>query len=200
MRGSHGAILDASLAKAAKKVSAETLASDGDYSPFERRQAAALTDIARNHIVGPSQKGTRFSPFTVLVHLNAEKRRAYYDTGGRVADDSLVGLLCDAALVKVVHGPGRKIELGRTQRLASKALRVALLQRDRTCQTPGCNNKVFLTAHHLAWWGRDGGRTDSENLEIHCSFHHRSTHNEADHGSAQIDEPNAPLGGGEMSA
>ena len=40
----------------------------------------------------------------------------------------------------------------------------------------GCERRTGLIAHHIAWWGRDLGPTDLDNLVGLCPVHHRLVH------------------------
>jgi hypothetical protein len=43
------------------------------------------------------------------------------------------------------------------------------------CTFPGCENKRFLTCHHIVHWIK-GGRTDLDNLITVCTSHHALIH------------------------
>ena len=67
--------------------------------------------------------------------------------------------------------------LGRKQRTASEAQRVALIARDQHCI--GCGaNPLWCRAHHIIWWSKNGP-TDVDNLVLVCDDCHHKTH---DHG------------------
>jgi hypothetical protein len=83
---------------------------------------------------------------------------------------------CDARLLGCVDdADGNPLRLGRTKRVVSRALRRALLRRDRGCRFPGCTHSRWLHAHHMIHW-LDEGRTEIENLVMLCSKHHRAVH------------------------
>jgi hypothetical protein len=85
-------------------------------------------------------------------------------------------LACDAGVVRLVEDEhGNPLSIGRKTRTISGALKRALLRRDRTCRFPGCENRVFLEAHHIQHWA-DGGSTDVSNVLLTCGFHHRFVH------------------------
>jgi predicted restriction endonuclease len=67
------------------------------------------------------------------------------------------------------------LALGRTRRLVSRALRRALMIRDRMCRFPGCHQTRHLQAHHRVSWA-DGGATDLDNLILLCQWHHTAVH------------------------
>ncbi|MEO5680443.1 MAG: DUF222 domain-containing protein, partial [Acidimicrobiales bacterium] len=79
--------------------------------------------------------------------------------------------------VLTVDGSGRPLHLGRRQRLASADQWIALTVRDGGCVVPSCDRPAaWCQAHHLAWWDRDGGGTDLDNLALICSHHHHLIH------------------------
>ena len=64
--------------------------------------------------------------------------------------------------------------LGRKQRTASEAQRVALIARDQHCI--GCSaNPLWCRAHHIIWWSKNGP-TDVDNLVLVCDDCHHKIH------------------------
>ena len=100
------------------------------------------------------------------------------EAGGiHVSAETARRLACDAAMVRMQHGPaGEILDVGRRTRTISPALRRALRARDRQCRFPGCRN-VRVDAHHVEHWA-DGGRTALDNLVLLCRRHHRAVHEE----------------------
>ncbi len=100
------------------------------------------------------------------------------EAGGiHVSTETARRLSCDAAMVRMQHGPaGEILDVGRRTRTISPALRRALRARDRQCRFPGCRN-VRVDAHHVEHWA-DGGRTALDNLVLLCRRHHRAVHEE----------------------
>ena len=83
-------------------------------------------------------------------------------------------MACDAGLIPMVLGTAsRPLDVGRTHRLFTPALRAALLQRDQGCVFPGCTAApAACEAHHFVpWW--QGGATCLANGVLLCPFHHR---------------------------
>ncbi|HSO69538.1 MAG TPA: DUF222 domain-containing protein [Arachnia sp.] len=83
-------------------------------------------------------------------------------------------LACDAGLIPMVLGTGsRPLDVGRTHRLFTPAIRAALIERDQGCVFPGCTAApATCEAHHiLPWWA--GGATCLANGVLLCPFHHR---------------------------
>ena len=79
-------------------------------------------------------------------------------------DTELAGMVFDRA--------GRPLWLGRRQRLANAAQRLAVAVRDGGCFECGAPmHRCEL--HHIKEWHRDGGRTDINNLVAVCRRHHK---------------------------
>lgn len=93
--------------------------------------------------------------------------------GTEMSAGELRRLACDAALIPVVLGGRSEIlDLGRTRRLASPALRFAVGLRDGHCAFPGCEVALHrCELHHVRPW-QDGGATCLENLVALCVRHH----------------------------
>jgi Domain of unknown function (DUF222) len=73
-------------------------------------------------------------------------------------------LACDAPHVTVAEDTeGNVLHIGRKARKISKPLWRVLMNRDRTCQFPGCSRTRHLRAHHIEHWAR-GGETNPANL------------------------------------
>ncbi|MEJ8278264.1 HNH endonuclease signature motif containing protein [Pseudonocardia spirodelae] len=94
-----------------------------------------------------------------------------------VAAGDALRLACDARVVPVVlASSGEPLFLGREQRLASRAQRLALAQRDGGCAFAGCEAPPqWCVAHHCTHWAA-GGATDLDNLVLLCPHHHRMVH------------------------
>jgi hypothetical protein len=102
---------------------------------------------------------------------------ATLDTGDRIAAHTARRLACEAGIVPVVLSGKRKVlDLGRRQRLFTKAQRIALLVRDGGCTAEGCQTTAwFCHAHHDDPWSH-GGKTDLTNGRLLCPSHHRMAH------------------------
>jgi hypothetical protein len=126
--------------------------------------------------------GTRAERYQVMLHVDmdtlsadGEPGRSELEEGVRVSGETSRRLSCDAALVRVTHGPdGSTLDVGRRTRTISPALRRALEVRDRGCRFPGCGLR-FTDAHHVRHWA-DGGETSLSNCALLCGFHHRLVH------------------------
>ena len=79
-------------------------------------------------------------------------------------DTQLAGMVYDRA--------GRPLWLGRRQRLANAAQRLAVAVRDGGCFA--CDAPMHqCELHHIQQWHRDHGRTDIDNLVAVCRRHHK---------------------------
>ena len=64
------------------------------------------------------------------------------------------------------------LDLGRTTRTVPSHLRKAVIQRDKKCRFPGCEQPPSVCqVHHLIPWAQ-GGPTALGNLALFCRFHH----------------------------
>ena len=80
-------------------------------------------------------------------------------------------------LPSIFDTKSQQMWLGRKQRTASEAQRVALIARDQHCI--GCGaNPLWCRAHHIIWWSKNGP-TDLDNLVLVCDDCHHKIH---DHG------------------
>ncbi|MGW6196112.1 DUF222 domain-containing protein [Kribbella sp. NPDC055110] len=84
-------------------------------------------------------------------------------------------LACDAKVIPIVLGSNSEpLDVGRAERLVTRAMRRALNTRDRGCVVCGAP-PILCDAHHLISW-IDGGDTKINNLVLICRRHHRDLH------------------------
>ncbi len=147
-------------------------------------RADALTDLAR-HTLDHGDLGDHSGEkphLTVTVDLTTLQRHP----GAPVADLAWTGpipadtarrIACDAGISRILMaGPSVILDVGRTTRTISPALRRALAARDHGCIHPGCDRPPPWTdAHHITHWA-DGGPTNLDNLALLCRHHHRLVH------------------------
>jgi Domain of unknown function (DUF222) len=108
-------------------------------------------------------------------------------TGSAILEESMSAIslgklqeyLCEGGTIAVtVNEHGDPLDVGREQRLFTKAQRTALGVRDGGCRFPGCEKPPSWTeAHHIHYWGRDNGPTDVANGILPCRYHHMLVHN-----------------------
>src|SRR5690606_4376996 len=121
---------------------------------------------------------------SVIVTMTIEALRTNLATAGHLGHDDLTisaeearRLACSAGVIPVVlDGVGQVLDLGRTQRLFTRAQRHALRIRDRQCRAEDCDIPAAWTeAHHLTPWSA-GGTTNLDNALSLCSHHHHRIH------------------------
>jgi hypothetical protein len=146
----------------------------GSAEPRPARQASkaeALVAVCEASLVHNGQGRTGGERYQIVVHAN---EAALGDDGEgccELADGSPLAaetarrLACDASVVRD----------GRRSRTIPSAIRRALRRRDRGCCFPGCENRLFLDAHHRKHWAH-GGETTVDNLLLLCRRHHRLVH------------------------
>ena len=84
-------------------------------------------------------------------------------------------LACDAKIIPLVLGSNSEpLDVGRSERLVTRAIRRALNARDRGCVICGAP-PIMCDAHHLVSW-IDGGETKVSNLVVLCRRHHIDLH------------------------
>jgi hypothetical protein len=135
-------------------------------------------------------------PFSELAAIAGTKMPAQASWGAVLPPEVARRYACDAEITRVIVGDqphlleqllsglpsalggsvSEILDLGRTQRLASRAQRRALAVRDGGCVFPGCGRPpAWCDAHHL-WHWLDGGPTDLWNLALLCRWHHTFVH------------------------
>ncbi len=98
-------------------------------------------------------------------------------SGADLPIDTIRRLACEANIIPVVLGGDSEVlDVGRAQRLATKAQRRALRTVFPTCFVPGCDVPFdACQVHHLHPFEL-GGRTDLHDLRPVCSAHHHRFH------------------------
>jgi len=115
----------------------------------------------------------------VIVRLDYERLAAAAAGAGLIGEGEQLSagelrrLCCDAGIIPaVLGGPSELLDVGRTKRLVTPALRTALIVRDGGCAFPGCDVRPSrCEVHHITpWWA--GGVTALTNLAMLCHVHH----------------------------
>lgn len=141
--------------------------------------ADALAAMAELALSGGSRSGGERQQ--VVVHVDegvladCGEGGCELDDGPSLAPETARRLACDSSVVRVHEREGKALSVGRKTRSVPPAVRRALKRRDRRCCFPGCENRLFLDAHHIRHWAR-GGETSLENLVLLCRRHHRLVH------------------------
>lgn len=139
-------------------------------APLGARRADALVEL----VTGGGYETTVVLHADLDALASANDERAgdvlYLRDGPAIPAETARRLACDCRITT------DRLDLGRTTRLVTPALRRALEARDgRVCSMPGCERTHGLEAHHLQAW-EHGGRTDLANLRLFCLHHHHALH------------------------
>ncbi|MFP5284000.1 MAG: DUF222 domain-containing protein, partial [Actinomycetes bacterium] len=144
----------------------------------QRRADALLTLVAAHQAAQTAPRVAGDRPRIVVTMREADLRERAEQAGllkpdQQISAGDLRRVCCDADLTPVVLGSESEIlDVGRTIRLVTPALRRALSVRDGGCVFPGClATDERCDAHHIVpwWWG---GETGLSNLVLLCPHHH----------------------------
>lgn len=107
--------------------------------------------------------------------LSGQLKNAGLIDGTPIDIDDLRHIACDAGIVPAIFAAdGQPLYMGRKQRAATAAQKLALQVRDRRCI--GCGMRASACdAHHIIWWDNNG-TTDMPNLVLLCPKCHRKVH------------------------
>ena len=107
--------------------------------------------------------------------LSGQLQEARLIDGTQLGADELRLIACDAGIVPAIFGAdGQPLYMGRKQRAATAAQKLALGVRDKQCI--GCGMRASACdAHHITWWDHNG-TTDMANLVLLCPKCHRKVH------------------------
>jgi hypothetical protein len=105
--------------------------------------------------------------------LRSEVAAATLATGERLSAGELRRLAANHDIIPMVLGSDSvPIDLGRADRIFSKAQRDALAVMDGGCTAPGCDRPPsWCEVQHTTPW-QTGGTTDLDNATLHCSSCH----------------------------
>jgi hypothetical protein len=163
--------------------SPHTRPADDTRTPTQRR-ADALLEICQlalrcgqlpDHGGEPPQLVVTV-PFDVLT---GQLGTGLLDTGETIDATQVRRLACDAAILPaVLGGQGQVLDLGRSRRLFTGAVRRALVVRDGGCTFPACDRPArWCQAHHIQPASL-GGPTSVDNGTLLCAHHHRVVHHD----------------------
>jgi 5-methylcytosine-specific restriction endonuclease McrA len=156
----------------------QTLRERGSAEP-RQTNADALVAMAELALSGGSRSGG--GRHQVVVHVEEgvlgddTEGGCELDDGPALAPETARRLACDSSVVRVREREGKTLSVGRKTRSVPSAVRRALKRRDRGCCFPGCENRLFVDAHHIRHWAH-GGETNLDNLVLLCRRHHRLVH------------------------
>ncbi len=153
-----------------------------DRRSHAERQGDALVELCRQSLSAgtlPEVRGER-PQLRVSVDLQAlcaERGTAELPFAGPITAETARRIACDAAVVRVITGSdGLPLDVGRSQRTATAAIRRAVVARDGGCVFTGCNAPAaWCDVHHLVHWAL-GGPTSCENGALICERHHTAVH------------------------
>jgi hypothetical protein len=84
---------------------------------------------------------------------------------------------CDADIIPVIlSGTGAILDVGQSQRLFPKYMRLGIIARDGGCAFPGCTAPAPWTEVHHVQWFEKGGPTSVDNGVLVCGHHHHLLH------------------------
>ena len=119
---------------------------------------------------------------TVVVTMTLESllgglATASLDTGSVISASEARRLACEAGIIPAVLGTKSEVlDLGRTARFHTRAMRTAMAIRDGGCAAEGCDRPPHQTqAHHLTAWAQ-GGHTNVRDGCLLCDQHHHLIH------------------------
>jgi Domain of unknown function (DUF222) len=155
-----------------------------DKRTVTQRRADALREICQLALrtdVLPDHGGERPQlvvtvPFDVL---QGQLGAGMLDTGEMLTAEQVRRLACDAQIIPaVLGGDGQVLDLGKSRRVFTGAVRRALVLRDGGCAFPGCTRPPrWCEGHHIKPAGA-GGPTCVDNGCLLCGHHHRAVHHE----------------------
>ncbi|MCR5978325.1 DUF222 domain-containing protein [Gordonia jinghuaiqii] len=159
-------------------------AADRDHRSDEQRNhdafAALLRTILDGGALGASHHGL---PPHLIITISESSLRDRAGDPARTATGTLLPIkdAVELAAESQQHlavfrdHTSEVLYLGRDQRLASRAQRLAAFARDGGCTHPGCTRPSFdCEIHHDEEWFADLGPTDIDNLATACGTHNRA--------------------------
>jgi len=157
----------------------------GDTRSRVQQQADALVQLADIHLSCGTLPLLRGVKPHVAVKIGADDLAG--EATGKGAAEAGFGAIfsaararqvaCDAELRRFLLGPkGELLDLGRTQRLVTPAIRKAVEHRDEHCVFAGCIAPTWwCEVHHVVHW-LFGGETNVDNSGLLCERHHTQVH------------------------
>jgi hypothetical protein len=159
---------------------------DRESDPQDRPRPRAaqrldwLFDLLHEVKLGDERK---LDPYSASVGVTIQYEDLMQKTGNGLSDqgstlsaEAVRRLCCDAGIVRiVVKGHSDILDLGREQRLFSRAQRRAIrFRHGHRCAVRGCGRRI-TQIHHILWWD-DKGETCIDNGIPLCLFHHHLVH------------------------
>ena len=169
--GEGGATLRAALEPLARRTGR------GDDRRRGRRLADALVELAAHGSGGGSRSSLQVTTSLETLLQRAGAPAADLEHALPISGKAVERLACDCNVTRILLGSDScVIDVGRSRRNISVAMRKALHARDKGCRWPGCDRSASWTSgHHLVFWTRNGP-TDLPNLVLLCYRHHWMVH------------------------
>jgi len=155
----------------------QELTPDLRMPPHSTLLAMALAELLSEALAKDAGSSTPARPEVSLVVNAADPDTVTTSDGTRIGDTERHTLLCDPvfrAVVLSVHG--LVVDMGRDQRLVTRAQRRALNHRDGGCVFPNCDRPATWTDAHHIWNWQHNGPTKVPLLASLCRYHHGVTH------------------------
>jgi hypothetical protein len=173
----HGRILKTVLEAYTAPRRSHLEPAEDPFEPLDKRQGRAFCQILE-HIPTDKLPTSGGTPIRIVVTIDESKLRsqvaaATLATGERLSAGELRRLAANHDIIPMVLGSESvPIDLGRSQRLFSKAQRDALAVMDGGCTAPGCDRPPsWCEVQHTTPW-QTGGPTNLDNATLHCSACH----------------------------
>ena len=151
------------------------------------RRADAMVVMASQSLKSSSTNLNTSDRFQVVVHVDSQVLSGEVDTKPTGEPDCYIEkevavpvetarrLSCSCKIVTALTKGSEPLNIGRSTRAVSTAVRRALAIRDGQCSFPGCDCNKHLDAHHIVHWS-GGGETSLDNLIEVCHYHHVKLH------------------------
>ena len=137
----------------------------------------AASGPAFDLLAAPGAESTEVASKPAMDLLAVPGAIAITENGTVLGAADLRRIACDTQVIPVVMGgPSEVLDVGRSKRTITPAIRRALIARDQGCVWPGCDRApVHCDGHHIQHW-LDDGPTCLDNLALLCHGHHQRLH------------------------
>ena len=146
-------------------------------TPQQRRADALAELICEQTQKGKTRNklGTNLLVIADYCTIKQQLDNLRLANGTPITEQSLRELAVDANILPAMfNNKTQRLWLGRSQRTASDAQRIALTARDKHCI--GCGtDPLWCRAHHIKYWSQ-GGETNFDNLTLVCDRCHHKIH------------------------
>jgi hypothetical protein len=151
----------------------------GSAEPLARRKADALVRICESYLANGDAARPPSMRNEAVIHVQVDDAgvvEAHTQGGDPVHPETAKRILCDGRVQGMLGDLTGPIGAGRRTRAINRRMRRALQRRSRArCEWIGCDERVYIEAHHIQAWV-DGGLTELDNLLHLCWHHHHVVH------------------------